>query len=116
MPPNFRRTFSKFVLYSKHNVWAGRHWDWHYGILRQYALLLPFLLLAMFHSPWWLVALPLWLAARTAKRILAHRFEYGIGTLFNPLIVGGVMLLIVTIDMATFAGWIQAKMRRGSSE
>jgi glycosyltransferase involved in cell wall biosynthesis len=110
--PGLSGTFRKFVLYSKHNVWAGRQWDWHYGILRQYALLVPFLLLAIFHSPWWLIALPLWLAARAAKRILAHRFEYGIGALFNPLIVTGVMMLIVTIDMATFVGWIQAKIAR----
>jgi len=108
--PGLASTFGKFVLYSKHNVRAGRQWDWHYGILRQYALLVPFLLLAVLHSLWWLGALPLWLAARAAKRILAHRFEYGVGTLFNPLVVAGVMLLIVTIDMATFAGWIQAMM------
>lgn len=114
--PDLGSTFSKFVLYSKHNVWAGRQWDWHYGILRQYALLVPFLLLAVLHSPWWLVALPLWLAARTAKRILAHRFEYGLGALVNPLVVAGVMLLITTIDMATFVGWIQAKMSSGVNE
>lgn len=114
--PGLASTFSKFVLYSKHNVWAGRQWDWHYGILRQYALLVPFLLLAALHSPWWFAALPLWLATRAAKRILANRFEYGVGTLFNPLVVAGVMLLILTIDMATFAGWIQAKMSSGVAE
>lgn len=114
--PDLASTFRKFALYSKHNVWAGRQWDWHYGILRQYALFVTFLLLMIIHSPWWLFAIPLWLTARAAKRILAHRFEYGIRTLFNPLIVLGVMLLTVTIDMATFVGWGRAKMKRGMIE
>ena len=106
--PNFWSTFKKFLLYSKHNVWAGRQWDWHYGIARQYAFLLPFILLVIFHSPWWLIAVVLWLAARTAKRILAHRFEFGVAAGFNPLVFFIVALLILTIDAATFIGWGQA--------
>ena len=33
--PNLKETFRKFVLYSKHNVLAGRQRYWHYGIVRQ---------------------------------------------------------------------------------
>ncbi len=33
--PNLQSTFKKFVLYSKHNVWINREWDWHYGIAKQ---------------------------------------------------------------------------------
>lgn len=106
--PDLSSTFSKFVLYSKHNVWAGRQWDWHYGVLKQYLLLIPFLILAVVLSVWWLLAIPLWLLARTAKRIWAHRYEFGLGTLFNPMIVIGTAVLVLVIDMATFAGWIAA--------
>ncbi|MBC7900080.1 MAG: glycosyltransferase [Saprospiraceae bacterium] len=108
LQPALSSTFAKFVLYSKHNVWAGRQWDWHYGVLKQYLILLPFLIMAAVHSLWWLAAIPLWLLARTAKRILAHRYEFGMGILFNPLIVFGVAGLILVIDTATFAGWFQA--------
>lgn len=108
LQPDFSSTFSKFVLYSKHNVWAGRQWDWHYGILKHYAVLIPFLLLAAVHSIWWLAAIPLWLLARTARRILARRYEFGLGALFNPLIVGGTATLVLVIDAATFVGWIEA--------
>lgn len=106
--PNLTSTFRKFVVYSKYNIWAGRQWDWHYGILKQYVVLLPFLLLSVFHSLWWLTAIVLWLFARTLKRILAHRYEFGWRIVFNPFIFFGVMFLTLVIDMATFIGWGQA--------
>ena len=105
--PDIASTFQKFVLYSKHNVWAGRQWDWHHGVLKQYLLLAPFLLLAGFHSWLWLMAIPLWLFARSAKRILLHRYEYGLAPLFNPMVAFGVAFLVVVIDVATFVGWAQ---------
>lgn len=107
--PDLLSTYRKFFLYSKHNVLAGRQWDWHYGIARQYALLLPFLVLAIIHSFWWLLAFPVWLLLRSTKRILSHRREAGWSAAFDPLNLGGVSLLIIVIDIATFAGWIRAK-------
>lgn len=108
--PDIASTFQKFVLYSKHNVWVGRQWDWHYGILRKYLLLPPFVALAVFHSWWWLLALPLWLLARTARRIAAHRHELGFGPLFNPLVLMTVSFLVLVIDSGTFFGWLQARI------
>lgn len=110
--PNLSSTFQKFVVYSKYNVWAERQWDWHYGIAKQYLLMVPFLLLAVFHSWWWLTIMPAWLFARTAKRILLHRYEYRFTPLLNPLILFGVAFLIIVIDLATFIGWIQAILRK----
>lgn len=106
--PDLGSTFAKFVLYSNRNVLAGRQWDWHYGILRQYALLVPFILLAALHSWWWLLALPVWLAARTAKRIVRFRYEYALLRLLNPAQFVFTAFLILLIDAATFIGWIQA--------
>lgn len=110
--PDFGSTFDKFVLYSKHNVWAGRQWDWHYGIARQYSVLLPLVILAVLHSPWWLAGIALWLAARTAKRIIANRFEYGLLSLLDPRILLGVAVVILTIDAATFVGWVQGATKK----
>lgn len=106
--PTLRRTFEKFVLYSKHNVWINRQWDWHYGIARQYALMFPFVILAFLHNSWWLLVIAGWLFARTAKAILKHRYEFGWLPVFNPFIFFGTMFLISTIDLATIVGWIQA--------
>lgn len=110
--PDISSTFKKFVLYSKHNVWAGRAWDWHYGIARQYLILVPFVLLAIFHSFWWVMIFPLWLFARAAKRIASHKFELGASDFFNPLVIAGVCILILTIDAATFIGWLQALLTK----
>lgn len=110
--PGFVSTFKKFVLYSKHNVWIGRQWDWHYGILRQYLIAAPIIALSLFHSWLWSSALILWFAARAAKKILQHRLQFGLVPLFNPLYFFGVSAIILTIDMATFIGWIQARLQR----
>lgn len=110
--PDVSSTFRKFVLYSFHNVLAGRQWDWHYGVLKQYLLLIPVLLLAIVHSWWWLALIPVWVLARAAKRIVSHRHEFGISPLFNPLTVIGVAGLTLVIDAATYIGWIKAKLAR----
>lgn len=106
--PDISSTFAKFRLYSKHNVRAGRQWDWHYGIARQYAVLLPFVVLAFIHSFWWIFTLPAWLAARTAKRAVAFRRELGSRVLLDPRIVSMTAFLILVIDTATFIGWFEA--------
>ncbi len=105
--PTLQSTFKKFVLYSKHNVWINRQWDWHYGVVRQYLLLIPFVVLAFLHSWWWLFVIVGWLFTRTAKRILKHRYEFGWLTVFNPFVLFSTMFLISIIDLATFIGWTQ---------
>lgn len=112
--PNLSATFRKFVLYSKHNVLAGRQWDWHYGVLKQYLATAPFLAFAVFHSWWWLGVIVLWLFARTLKKARAHRREFGANTVYNPLIFFGAMFLILVIDLATFIGWGQAVSEKKS--
>ncbi len=106
--PDLGSTYKKFDLYSKYNVWAGRQAYWHYGIARQYALMLIPLFLAFFYSWYWLFLLPLWLLARTTKRILIHRHEYGVKTVANPAVVFMVAIITLVIDAGTFSGWIKA--------
>lgn len=106
--PNFAATFRKFDLYSKYNVWAGRQRYWHYGVARQYAVLLPFLLAGFLHHPAWFLMLPLWICARTAKRMLIHRKGFSTKVLLNPAVFICVLSLTLLIDLATFTGWIKA--------
>lgn len=110
--PHFAGTFRRFVTYSKFNVWAGRWRTWHYGLAKQYLIIAPFAALAFWHSYRWAVIILLWLLARTAKRILLHKREFGFGALFNPLIFAGVLLIILTLDAATFVGWGQALLQK----
>jgi len=106
------RTFRKFVLYSKHNVWAGRQRFWHYGVARQYAAALAFVALALVHSPWWLAAPAAGLAARAEKGIWLRREGRGLAWALNPARLVSVSVIILTIDLATFAGWAQALLSR----
>jgi glycosyltransferase involved in cell wall biosynthesis len=110
--PGLISTYRRFDLYSKYNVWAGRQSFWHYGVARQYAVMLAAVALAFFHSFYWLLFLPLWMTGRVVKRMIAHRREFGITILFNPAIFFGVMMILLTIDAATFSGWVKAIVQR----
>lgn len=112
LQPTLSRTFKKFVLYSRHNVWAGRERFWHYGVARQYLLASLFIIAALFHSAWWLVALPLALALRTARSIWLRREGRGLLWALNPVQFLYVAVIILTIDAATFTGWAQALVLR----
>jgi glycosyltransferase involved in cell wall biosynthesis len=110
--PDLGSTFRKFALYSKHNVWAGRQYDWHYGVLRFYLLAAPFVGLALFHHPAWLLVPVLGGLARVVKMIWRRAESNRWTTLLDPGRVGLVALILLTIDLATFVGWAQAKWER----
>jgi glycosyltransferase involved in cell wall biosynthesis len=107
LPPSLGKIFKKFVLYSKHNVWAGRQWDWHYGIARQYSVAAIFVILALLHSYWWLIFILLGAAGRIAKSIWMRREGRGLLWLINPVQFIGVGIILITIDLATLIGWAQ---------
>jgi glycosyltransferase involved in cell wall biosynthesis len=108
LQPTLASTFRKFVVYSRHNVWAGRQWDWHYGIARKYLVGLVFLILALVHSWWWLAVPIAGAMARAAKSIYVRREGRGLGWLINPLQFFGVLIVMLTIDLAAFVGWAQS--------
>lgn len=110
--PSLGSTYSRFDLYSKYNVWAGRQAYWHYGVAKQYLVVAGALLLAVFHSIYWLLALPLWMAVRVGKRLIQHRQEIDRNTLLNPACWFMVMLILITLDLATFSGWLKALLRK----
>jgi glycosyltransferase involved in cell wall biosynthesis len=112
LQPTLRKTFHKFALYSRHNVWAGRQWDWHYGLARQYAVWLGFIALAFAHKPYWLAFPAAGLLARAAKSIHVRREGRGWSWLLNPVQLAGVVLVMLVVDLATFVGWAQAVWRR----
>lgn len=107
--PDLMSTFRKFALYSRHNVWAGMQRYWHYGIARQYAVYLGALALMVLHSAWWGLVPLVGFGARTMKSIWVRREGRGLWWTFHPLQFLGVTGVLLTIDAATFVGWIQAK-------
>jgi hypothetical protein len=71
-----------------------------------------FIALGALHTPWWLLGLPLWLAARVSRNVWRRRDGRGLMWAVNPGRFAGVALILLTIDLATFVGWAQAKRRR----
>lgn len=108
MAPTLVRTFRRFALYSKHNVWLGRQRYWHYGIARQYLVVVLAVILALAWSPWCLLLIPVWLSARVAKQLWVRRHDTARRVLLNPLVWLGMIVIMLTIDLATFVGWGQA--------
>lgn len=113
---DMKSTFRKFVLYSKHNVWAGMQGDWHYGVARQYAVYLIAILIMWLQSWWWgLVPVGLF-AARVMKSIWTKREGRGLMWALNPVQFLGVAGILLSIDAAMFIGWIQALINRKDDE
>jgi glycosyltransferase involved in cell wall biosynthesis len=110
LPPTLGHVFSKFVLYSRHNVWAGRQRRWHYGVARNYLLGLLFVVLAFLHSPYWLIFPVVGTLARIAKGLWARREGRGLGWMLNPAQFLVVTVVLLAMDVATFVGWTQATL------
>jgi len=107
--PTLWATFRRFVLYSRHNVLAGRQRYWHYGVARQYVIALIFALIAFATGRWWwLIPIPVGLLLRALKSFWNHRKSQSLWGMLNPVRVGHVLLIILAIDLATFIGWAQA--------
>lgn len=112
MQPGLLSTFRRFFVFSRTNVWVKRQKLWHYGVLRHYLLALPFVVLAIWKSPWWLLVPLAELFARVFVRIWNRREGAGLAWAFNPLRFAYVIIITLTLDLATFAGWISALMNR----
>jgi glycosyltransferase involved in cell wall biosynthesis len=112
LPPTFRLMFSKIVLYSRHNVWANRQSNWHYGLARIYLLWIPFIVLGFLHSFYWWLGPLLLLAARVAKTLWSRREDRSVWWVLNPLRFLVTAAIIQAMDLATFVGWIQATWLR----
>jgi cellulose synthase/poly-beta-1,6-N-acetylglucosamine synthase-like glycosyltransferase len=113
LQPSLVRTFRRFRTYSRVNVSAGEQRHWHYGVARQYLLALPFVLLALRRRTW--LAVPaLGFGARIARSVLRGREGRPAWWALGPRRLVGVAGVVLTCDLAAFAGWVDAaRDRRG---
>ncbi len=117
MPENLAGLFRKFSLYSTHNVWAGMQAEWHYGIARHYLGYTVSVLIALTIGQHLLLAIPFIAYVARALLSLSRKSEFAFGRSFipwaaNPFRIGLIMLILLTIDMATFGGWLIALCRK----
>jgi glycosyltransferase involved in cell wall biosynthesis len=101
---DWRSMFRKFSLYSYHNLLAGRARHWHYGVARFYGVCSIGVLLAILHTAWWLLILPLMGLVRTVKTAFAKRHAFAFRDVFRVkrLLYLGALLLV--LDLATAWG------------
>jgi glycosyltransferase involved in cell wall biosynthesis len=113
--PTLVRTFQRFRTYSRVNVSAGEQRHWHYGVARQYLAAVPFVLLSTRRRVW--LAVPaLGFVARIVRSVLHRREGRPAWWAFNPLRLVGVGAMVLTCDLATFAGWSDAARDRRRSD
>lgn len=115
LQPNIRRTFKKFVTYSRHNMRAGLWKDWQAVIFKRYALILLTALPALFFDWRWLfVTFALWLSFLTLRALAAlqrNRRSYPASGLRNTQRLAMLVPLIATLDAATIVGTIKWLVR-----
>jgi cellulose synthase/poly-beta-1,6-N-acetylglucosamine synthase-like glycosyltransferase len=107
LEPTWRGTFRRFRAYSRVNVLAGEQARWHHGVARQWLLAAPFLV-AGARRPRLLLIPGLALAARSARSIALRREGRSLRFAVHPARLGGVGAVLLTCDLATFAGWLDA--------
>jgi glycosyltransferase involved in cell wall biosynthesis len=112
LPPTFGGVFRRFALYSQHNVRIGRQYDWHYGVARQYAVWIAFVILGFVLSGWFWLAPLVGYGARVAKSIWVRREGRGLSWAKSPAQFAMVAAIMLTIDVAMFLGWRRAIRER----
>lgn len=117
LQPTPAATFRRFRRYSMHNVLAGQQPYWHHGLARQYfaALVLVVATRAVRRSPAPLLAAAG--SARVARTLWRRREGRGVLWVLRPDRFATVAAIMALVDVATFAGWLDARStrRRGAS-
>ena len=110
--PTLWSTVRWFIVYTCVRVWAEDEPNWHYGAALLYLFSLPFVVLAIWKSAWWLLVPLAGQIARVGQNIWLHREGEQLLWFLNPLRFGYVLIIRLTVDLATFAGWLMALLNR----
>ena len=112
LPSDLRAVFRRFRTYSKINVDIGEQRNWHYGVARMYLTAIPLVMLATRRRRAWLMVPLTGAAVRVGRSIWTRRGGRGLLWAANPIRVATVAVILMTVDLATFAGWVDAIVGR----
>ncbi len=112
LQPDLVATFRRFRTYSRVNVEIGEQEGWHYGIARMYLAAAPFVVLAARRRRIWLLLPVAGALARVGRSIWSRREGRGVVWAANPARFVTVGVILLTVDLATFAGWVDAIVHR----
>lgn len=104
VPEGLRRTLGRFYLYSYHDLKAGRGRDWHVPVLKMYLVAALLAVLGVACLPVLLVVPAVGFFARVAKKIYVNRRESYFRISMIPVYSVMVAIIILTVDLAMFAG------------
>jgi glycosyltransferase involved in cell wall biosynthesis len=108
MQPNWRRTFSRFVTYSRHNLRAGLWKRWQARALLRYGLLLLGSVAAIALTKWWPIIVAflfsMMFIARAVIAVRRNRHTYPASIMRNAGRLIMICLLLMVIDAATLLG------------
>jgi len=107
LPSSIHAVFRRFRVFSRHTLRAGLGGSWHYAVVRMYLAALAAIVLALVHSPWWLLLPGLGFAARAWIGIWRRRPPAGPAIALRPETVPLTMLLLFVIDVAMFLGLLE---------
>jgi glycosyltransferase involved in cell wall biosynthesis len=121
MQPNLRRTFRRFVTYSRHNMLAGLWKQWQASVLARYVLLILSAAILFGLTRWWpVITVGLFLLMLSARAVVAlwrNRVRYPAGVIRNSGRFLCLVPLLATLDAATISGvaaWVLLdKLRLG---
>ena len=112
LAPGWRATFHRFAVYSYHNLVAGRGKYWHRGVMRQYVIAAPFVVLAVVNHYLWFAVPLVGFAVRVSRTMWWKRNEFEMKAPLHPLRWVAVALVLCLIDIATWAGTVGWIWRR----
>ena len=105
VPGSVAAIFRRASEFSTHDIAAGRFRDWHFSVLRSYAVIFLFAAAGFIFSPLFFIGIFFVFAARIAfmfyrKAEPAGKAKY----LFNPKLAVLVPVVLLTVDLGMFAG------------
>jgi len=112
LQPNLRSTFRRFRTYSRVNVLAAEQRYWHHRVRQMYVVTALFASLARLHDRRWLIVPVSAALLRAGRGIWTRRQGRPTRWALNPARLLTTLGITLTIDAATFTGWIEATVER----
>jgi glycosyltransferase involved in cell wall biosynthesis len=112
LQPTLGKTFRHLALHSRHSARVG-YAKRHHRIAGQYLVWTVCAILALIFCAWaWLLPAAGY-GLRVARKIWIHREGRGLLWAMRPARFIGVMIVLLIVDAATFAGWGGSVWQRG---
>jgi glycosyltransferase involved in cell wall biosynthesis len=112
LQPTLGGTFRHVAMHARHSAQAGQARRYH-RIAQQYSVWLTCALMAVIFCSWAWLLLVAGYSARVAHKIWVHREGRGVFWALRPARFAGVMLVLLIVDAAMFAGWGGSVWQRG---